>query len=120
MYGESGKNFISVLDELSLKYIVAIRSNHSVELLPKQRIQYLKWHKFQRVFSNLSSEARFIREIIPGKRGEIRYWQITTDTLALPDNSTWYVMSKYSSITQARSRQLLRVKNLGRIWLEAK
>jgi len=38
---ESGTNFISVLDELNLNYIVAIRSNHSVELLPRQRIQYL-------------------------------------------------------------------------------
>lgn len=36
LYGESGKNFISVLDELNLNYIVAIRSNHSVEVLPNQ------------------------------------------------------------------------------------
>jgi SRSO17 transposase len=99
LYGESGKNFISVLDELSLNYIVAIRSNHYVELLPRQRVQYLKWHKFQRVFSDLSRENRFIREIIPGKRGEKRYWQITTDTEKLPGNSTWYVMSKYPEIT---------------------
>jgi SRSO17 transposase len=99
LYGESGKNFISVLNELSLNYIVAIRSNHSVEILPRQHVQYLKWHKFKRVFSDLSSEERFIREIIPGQRGEIRYWQITTDTLALPDNSTWYVMSRYPDIT---------------------
>jgi len=69
LYGESGTNFISVLDELNLNYIVAI-SNHSVELLPRQRIQYLKWHRFKRVFSDLTREYRFIREIIPGKRGE--------------------------------------------------
>lgn len=99
LYGESGKNFISALDEFSLNYIVAIRSNHSIELLPRQRVQHLKWHKFKRVFSDLSTENRFIREIIPGKRGELRYWQITTDALALPDNSTWYVMSKYPEIT---------------------
>lgn len=99
LYGESGTNFISVLNELNLNYIVAIRSNHSVELLPRQSIQYLKWHKFKRVFSDLTTEYRFIREIIPGKRGEPRYWQITTDPLALPENSTWYVMSKYLSIT---------------------
>ncbi|MDZ4878004.1 MAG: IS701 family transposase ISNpu5 [Chroococcidiopsis cubana SAG 39.79] len=99
LYGESGKNFISVLDELGLNYIVAIRSNHYVEILPRQRVQYLKWHKFQRVFSDLSRENRFIREIISGKRGEKRYWQITTDALALPENSTWYVMSKYPEIT---------------------
>lgn len=99
LYGESGTNFISVLDELSLNYLVAIRSNHSVELLPRQDIQYLKWHKFNRVFSDLSSEKRFIREIIHGKRGEHRYWQITTDIEQLPGNSTWYVMSKYPDIT---------------------
>jgi len=66
LYGESGT--VSVLDELNLNYIVAIRSNHSVELLPRQRIQYLKWHRFKRVFSDLTREYRFIREIIPGKR----------------------------------------------------
>ncbi|MDZ8139813.1 MAG: IS701 family transposase [Nostoc sp. DedQUE04] len=99
LYGESGANFISVLDELELNYLVAIRSNHSVELLPRQHIQYLKWHRFKRVFSDLSSENRFTREIIHGKRGEHRYWQITTDTDTLPGNSTWYVMSKYPDIT---------------------
>ena len=99
LYGESGTNFLSVLDGLGLNYIVAIRSNHYLELLPRQHIQYLKWHKFKRVFSDLTSENRFIREIIPGKRGEKRYWQITTDSLTLPDSSTWYVMSKYPEIT---------------------
>jgi SRSO17 transposase len=99
LYGESGTNFISVLDELDLNYLVAIRSNHSVDLLPRQHIQYLKWHRFKRVFSDLSSENRFTREIIHGKRGEHRYWQITTDPDTLPGNSTWYVMSKYPGIT---------------------
>lgn len=99
LYGESGKNFLSVLDELHLNYIVAIRSNHSVQLLPRQQVQYLKWHKFKRVFSDLSTEVRFIREIVFGKRGEVRYWQITTDNEHLPDNSTWYVMSRYPEIT---------------------
>jgi SRSO17 transposase len=99
LYGESGTNFISVLDELDLNYLVAIRSNHSVDLLKGQHTQYLKWQRFKRVFSDLSSENRFIREIIHGKRGEHRYWQITTDTFNLPGNSTWYVMSKYPDIT---------------------
>lgn len=88
LYGESRKNFIQALNEQKLKYIVAIRSNHYEKLLPRQRVQYLKWHKFQRVFSDLSTEERFIREIIFGKRGEVRYWQITTDTEQLPSNST--------------------------------
>ena len=60
----------------------------------------LAWHKFQRVFSDLSQENRFIREILPGKRGELRYGQITTDSENLPENSTWYVMSRYPGLTQ--------------------
>ncbi len=99
LYGESGRNFVSVLDELGLNYLVAIRSNHSVDLVKGQCTQYLKWQKFQRVFSDLSRENRFIREIIHGKREEHRSWQITTDTETLPGNSTWYVMSKYAGIT---------------------
>jgi SRSO17 transposase len=95
LYGESGTNFISVLDELGLNYLVAIRSNHSVDLLKGQYTQYLKWQKFKRVFSDLSSENRFTREIIHGKRSKHRYWQITTDTENLPSNTTWYVMSNY-------------------------
>ncbi len=58
LYGESGKTFIQALNEQKLKYIVAIRSNHYVKLLPRQRVQYLKWHKFQKVFCDLSKETR--------------------------------------------------------------
>ena len=99
LYGESGKNFRQVLDELELNYLVAIRSNHRAWMLPNNRIQYLKWHKFKRVFSDLNRENRYIREIICGKRKEVRYWQITTDPEELPSNTTWYVMSKYPDIT---------------------
>jgi hypothetical protein len=28
-----------------------------------------------------------------GKRHAIQYWQITTDTDTLPENSTWWVMT---------------------------
>lgn len=54
LYGESSTNFISVLDEVKKNYIVAIPSNHYVEILPRQHIQYSKWHKFPRVFYELS------------------------------------------------------------------
>jgi len=113
LYGESGENFVSILDGLGLNYLVAVRSNHSVDLLQGQYTQYLKWQRFKRVFSDLSSENRFIREIIHGKREEHRYWQITTDIEELPGNFTWYVMSKYPDITQARGWEFLWVKNMG-------
>ena len=99
LYGESGKNFRQVLDELELNYLVAIRSNHQAWMPPNNRVQYLKWHKFKRVFSDLSRENRYIREIICGKRQEVRYWQITTNPEELPSNTTWFVMSKYPDIT---------------------
>jgi SRSO17 transposase len=99
LYGESGKNFLSVLDELNLNFIVAIRSNHRAWGIAETEVKYSQWQRFKRVFSNLSSENRFIREIICGQNQGIRYWQITTDKEALPKNTTWYVMSKYPEIT---------------------
>ena len=114
LYGESEPNFISVLDEMNLNYIVAIRSNHDVDLLPRQHTQYLDWQRFKRVFSDLSCENRYIREIIHGKRQDKRYWQITTDFENLPGNSTRYVMSKYPDIT---SREVGNFYGL-RTWVE--
>jgi SRSO17 transposase len=99
LYGESGKNFIQVLNELNLNFIVAIRSNHKAWVSSAKAIKYIEWRKFKRVFSNLSTENRYIREIICSKDREIRYWQITTDIEVLPKNTTWYVMSKYPEIT---------------------
>ncbi|MEA5606465.1 IS701 family transposase [Nostoc sp. UHCC 0252] len=99
LYGESGKNFLSVLNELELNFIVAIRSNHRAWGITDSKIKYSNWQRFRRVFSDLSSENRYIREIICGKKSEVRYWQITTDIEVLPKNTTWYVMSKYPDIT---------------------
>ncbi len=99
LYGESGKNFIQVLNGLNLNFIVAIRSNHKAWVSSAKVIKYTEWRKFKRVFSNLSTENRYIREIICSKDREIRYWQITTDIEILPKNTTWYVMSKYPEIT---------------------
>jgi len=68
--GERGTNFISVLDELDLnwwRYAQTILLSYY-----QDNIQYLKWHRFKRVFSY--GENRFIREIIHGQRREHR-WQ---------------------------------------------
>ena len=99
LYGESGKNFIKVLNELNLNFIVAIRSNHKAWGVTDWQVKYSPWQRFKRVFSDLSSENRYIREIICGSKSEIRYWQITTDVEAIPRNTTWYVMSQYPEIT---------------------
>jgi len=83
LYGESG-DFISELEKLHLKYVVAIRSKHGVWLPPGQRVRYTNWRPFERVFSNGDSQTRYIREIVFGQRGRIRYYHLTTDPQTLP------------------------------------
>jgi SRSO17 transposase len=43
LYGESGSNFIEVLYELKLPFVVAIRSNHAVWLPKEQRVRCNRW-----------------------------------------------------------------------------
>lgn len=93
LYGESHTNFITVLEELKLPYIVAIRSNHKVWMPQDQEVIHEPWQQFTRTFSNGETEVRYRQEIIFGTRRTVRYWLLTTDPEALPDNSTSYVMS---------------------------
>jgi hypothetical protein len=46
---------------------------------------------FERVFSNGDHHTRYIREIVFGQRGRIRYDHLTTDQETLPPESTWYI-----------------------------
>ncbi len=114
LYGESESNFISVLNELKLSFVMAIRSNHGVWLPAGQRVRYNKWRKFDRVFSNDKSEVRYIRKIIFGKRSSIQYWQITTDSETLPESSTWWVMTKVSGVKYKQVGNLYGLRN----WIE--
>jgi SRSO17 transposase len=92
LYGESGP-FIAALHRLHLPYVVALRSNHGVWLLPGQRIRQTRWRPFARVFTDGSSEQRFVRETIYGARRSVRYFQLTTDPLTLPPETTWDLMT---------------------------
>ena len=114
LYGESDGNFISVLNELKLDFAVAIRSNHGAWLPPGQTVRYNKWRKFLRIFSDGTDEVRYIREIIFGKRHAIQYWQITTDTDTLPENFTWWVMTKISGIKYKEVGNMYGLRN----WVE--
>ncbi len=40
-----------------------------------------------------------IREIIFGKKGYRRYWEVTTNQEKLPPNSTWYVMTEIPDLS---------------------
>ncbi len=114
LYGESDGNFISVLNELKLDFAVAIRSNHGAWLPPGQTIRYNKWRKSIRVESDDKTEGGYIRQIIFGKRHTIQYWQITTDVDTLPENSTWWVMTKIPGIKYNQVGNLYGLRN----WVE--
>lgn len=86
-------NFSMLKGKYNLNYIVAIRSNHGVLMSPGARVRYTRWKKFDRVFSNGKSEERFIREIVFGQRRTVRFWEITTDKITVPENTTWYIMT---------------------------
>jgi len=91
-YGESSA-FVNSLNALHLPWIMAIRSNHGVWLPSDVEVTYSEWQRFERVFSNGTTEKRYIQEVIFGRRFEQRYWTLTNDPTALPDNSTWSVIS---------------------------
>ena len=95
LYGESGP-FIAALHRLHLHYVVALRSNHGAWMLPGQRIRQTRWRPFDRVFTDGTSEQRFIRETIYGSRQSVRYYQITTDPATLPPETTWDLMTNLS------------------------
>lgn len=92
LYGESKVNFVNVLDELKLPYILAIRSDHGFWLPEEEEVYQEPWQAFKRTFSNGTSEVRYLAEVIYGKRRRKQYWLLTTDPQTLPDNSTSFVM----------------------------
>jgi SRSO17 transposase len=92
LYGESKVNFVNVLDELKLPYILAIRSNHALWLPQDQQVYQEPWQEFKRTFSNGTTEVRYMAQVIYGQRRRKQYWLLTTDPKTLPDNSTSFVM----------------------------
>lgn len=116
LYGEAS-SFIRTLAKHQLSWVLAIRSNHGVWLLPEQKVRANKWCKFKRTFSDQKSETRYIREIIYGKRHKRTYWEITTDPQTMPENSTSFVMT---NLPLSRSEMKKTLGNLYglRTWVE--
>jgi len=92
LYGDSGP-FTSALHRLGLSYVVAIRSDYGVWMLPGQRVRQTRWRSFARVFTDGTSQERFLRETVFGTRRGVRYFQITTDPQTLPPETTWDLMT---------------------------
>ena len=116
LYGEAS-DFIQVLEEKKLLYIVSIRKNHGVWMPSRESVRANKWYKFERVFSDEKSEERWIREIIFGRRRKRTYWQITTDTKRLPENSTSWVMTNLQETRNQMKKTLGNLYGL-RTWVE--
>jgi SRSO17 transposase len=87
LYGESGP-FIQTLGELGLSYVVAIRHNHGMWLPPGQRVWVTRWRRWERAFRDGSTEMRYIREVVYGRRRHIRYYHLTSDPEKLPGATT--------------------------------
>jgi SRSO17 transposase len=92
LYGES-YDFIAALERLCLQYVVAIRSNHVVWTFPGERVRQTRWRPFARLFTDGTSEQRFIGEFVFGQRGSTRYYVVTTDPVHLPPETTWHLMT---------------------------
>ncbi len=92
LYGESGP-LVRALDELRLPYVVAIRQNHGMLLPPGQRVRANRWRRFDRHFTDGTSEVRWMREWIYGVRRRIRFFELTTDPTTLPPETTQFVMT---------------------------
>jgi SRSO17 transposase len=105
LYGEAS-SFVATLDKYKIPWVLAIRSNHGVWMSKEQKVRANKWCKFERIFSNQTSETRYIREIIFGKRSYRTYWEITTDPQTMPDNSTSFVMTNLQK-TRSKMKKIL-------------
>jgi SRSO17 transposase len=110
-------SFIATLNKYQLPWVLAIRSNHGVWMPSKQKVRANKWCKFKRIFSNQTSETRYIREIVYGKRNQRTYWEITTDPETMPENSTSFVMTNISEKTSKLKKILGNLYGL-RTWVE--
>jgi SRSO17 transposase len=112
LYGESS-SFIQTLDKYQLPWVLAIRNNHGVWMPSHQAVRASKWERFERIFSNQTSEIRYVREIIFGKRYSRTYWEITT----LPENSTSFVMTNLPGQSNQIKKTLGNLYGL-RTWIE--
>ncbi len=92
LYGESS-DFITALMTLNLLFVVAIRDNHTIWVKNGTRQRQTRWRPFERVFSDGSSQTRYICEVIFGQRGTVRYFCVTTDPLTLPSDTTCLLMT---------------------------
>lgn len=113
LYGESTE-LVEALVELKLPFIVSIRSNHVVWLSPGERVRYNRWCAYEQSLSHRPAESRYIREIIFGKRRELRYFEITKDDTNPESADTWFIMTNLPGKIQQTIGNLYSL----RTWIE--
>lgn len=111
--GESTE-LVEALVELKLPFIVAIRSNHVVWLSPEERVRYNRWCAYEQSLSHRPPETRYIREIIFGKRRQLRYFEITKDDTNPESADTWFIMTNLPGKIQKTLGNLYSL----RTWIE--
>lgn len=110
MYGDG--DVIGALNQSKLHFIVAIRSNHPLWLLPGQRVHYNRWFTYEQALAHRQSESRFIREIIFGPRCPMRYYQISKSSDSNPrSEETWLILTNLAGI-QVKIAQLYSLRSL--------
>jgi SRSO17 transposase len=113
-YGET-EAVLRALEQLNLPYIVAIRSNHGVLMLPGQRIRYNRWHAYDQPLEGHPTQRRYIREIIFGHRRKVRYYQITKGSTDSPDKAdSWFIMTHLTGDILLSVGRQYRLRN----WIE--
>ena len=90
LYGESDK-FLKALGDLP--FVVALHDDHGAWLGPGEHIHCTRWQPFLRTFSDGTKQQRYLREVIYGRRGSERYFQLTTDPRTLPGATTCLLMT---------------------------
>ncbi len=114
LYGESHSNFVSAIEELKIEYAVGIRSNHGVWLPNEAKVRANKWRRFDHIRWDGKQEDRYIREIVYGKKGAIRYWEIKTEKEKEEEKDGWFVMTRIPGITYKEVGRIYGV----RAWIE--
>jgi SRSO17 transposase len=72
--------------------MLAIRSNYALWLPQDQEVYQEPWQRFERTFSNSTTETRYLSEVIYNQRHRQQYWLLTTDSKTLPAPSTSFIM----------------------------
>jgi hypothetical protein len=84
-------------------------------LLPRdQRIRVTRWRPWERVFTDGTTETRYICEVIYGVRRPVRFYQLTSDPEKLPVTTTRFVMTNLAGDLRQELGNLYGL----RTWLE--